>query len=72
MEQTIKAFNQYSNGDIIQIGDVFTDGHDDSRSNERLRNKAKVLYADKWNLIWFPLNDFTTHTYAGKLHALNY
>lgn len=51
----------YINGEPIKIDDIFTDG---SSGNEdvRLKNKAKVLYVDKYVLVWFPLNNFTTHT----------
>lgn len=52
---------RYKNGDIIEIGDIFTDGSSGSE-DIRLKNRAKVLYVDKFNLVWFPLNDFTTHT----------
>lgn len=52
---------KYIDGSLIKVGDVFTDG---SSGNEdyRLRNRAKVLYVDKFVLVWFPLNDFTTHS----------
>ena len=53
---------KYIDGSLIKIGDVFTDGTLDNREDERLKNKAKVLYVDKYTLVWFPLNDFTTHT----------
>ena len=45
----------------MKIGDIFTDGSS-GREDVRLKNKAKVLYVDKYVLVWFPLNDFTTHT----------
>lgn len=52
---------EYIDGSLIKVGDVFTDGSS-GREEIRLRNRAKVLYVDKFNLVWFPLNDFTTHT----------
>jgi len=56
---------KYLDGSLVKIGDVFTDGSSD-RENVRLKNKAKVLYADKFVLVWFPLNEFTTHTQHRK------
>ena len=52
---------KYKDGSLVKIGDVFTDGSS-GREDVRLKNKAKVLYVDKFVLVWFPLNDFTTHT----------
>ena len=52
---------KYIDGSLVKIGDVFTDGSS-GREDVRLKNKAKVLYVDKFVLVWFPLNDFTTHT----------
>jgi len=52
---------KYINGELVKIGDVFTDGSS-GREDVRLKNRAKVLYVDKFILVWFPLNDFTTHT----------
>jgi len=53
---------KYLNSDgNIKVGDVFTDGSD-GREDVRLKNKAKVLYVDKFTLVWFPLNEFTQHT----------
>lgn len=52
---------KYINGELIKVGDVFTDGSSGSK-DVRLKNRAKVLYVDKFTLVWFPLNDFTTHT----------
>ena len=52
---------KYIDGSLVKIGDVFTDGSSD-REDVRLKNKAKVLYVDKFILVWFPLNDFTAHT----------
>jgi len=51
---------RYINKKNIEIGDIITDG---SPGNEefRLKNRAKVLYVDKFHMIWFPLNLFTTH-----------
>lgn len=51
---------KYIDGELIKIGDIFTDGSSGSESY-RLNNRAKVLYVDKFKLVWFPLNDFTTH-----------
>ena len=52
---------KYIDGSLIQVGDVFTDGSY-GREDVRLKNKAKVLYVDKFTLVWFPLNSFTTHS----------
>lgn len=52
---------KYIDGSLINIGDIFTDGSSGSE-DMRLKNKAKVLYVDKFVLVWFPLNDYTTHT----------
>jgi hypothetical protein len=52
---------KYTDGSLVEIGDVFTDGSSGSE-DVRLKNRAKVLYVDKFILVWFPLNDFTTHT----------
>lgn len=52
---------KYIDGTDMRIGDIFTDGTPD-RPDVRLKNRAKVLYVDKYTLVWFPLNDFTTHT----------
>lgn len=52
---------KYINGDRVKAGDVITDGTE-GRENVRLKNRAKVLYVDKYCLVWFPLNDFTTHS----------
>ena len=52
---------KYIDGELVKIGDVFTDGSS-GRKDVRLKNRAKVLYVDKFILVWFPLNDFTTHT----------
>ena len=50
---------KYLNSDEnIKVGDVFTDGSSGSE-DVRLQNKAKVLYVDKFILVWFPLNEFT-------------
>ena len=51
----------FTNGDVIKVGDIFTDGGE-GRESIRLLNKAKVLYIDKYILVWFPLNDFTAHS----------
>jgi hypothetical protein len=45
----------------IKIGDVFTDG-DNGHTEYRQKNRAKVIYVDKFVLVWFPLNKFTQHT----------
>jgi hypothetical protein len=55
---------KYTNGEIMKIGDIFTDGIDDSRSDVRLLNRAKVLYVDKFVLVWFALNEHTAHTFS--------
>ena len=52
---------KYIDGSLIKINDVFTDGSSGGE-DVRLKNRAKVLYVDKFILVWFPLNDFTTHT----------
>lgn len=52
---------KYIDGSLVKIGDVFTDGSF-GKEEVRLKNRAKVLYVDKFTLVWFPLNDFTTHT----------
>lgn len=52
---------KYIDGSLVKIGDIFTDGSSGSE-HVRLKNRAKVLYVDKFTLVWFPLNDFTTHT----------
>ena len=52
---------KYSNGELIKIGDIFTDGAS-GRECDRLKCKAKVLYVDKFTLVWFPLNDITAAT----------
>jgi hypothetical protein len=53
---------KYVNSDEnIKVGDVFTDGSINQEAT-RLKNKAKVLYVDKYTLVWFPLNEFTQHT----------
>ncbi len=52
---------KYIDGSLVKIGDIFTDGSS-GREDVRLKNRAKVLYVDKHTLVWFPLNDFTTHT----------
>ena len=49
---------KYIDGSLVKIGDVFTDGSS-GREDVRLKNRAKVLYVDKFTLVWFPLNDFT-------------
>ncbi len=54
--------HKYIDGTEIKVGDVFTDGTLDSLQDYRLKNRAKVLYVDNFVLVWFPLNDFTTHT----------
>ena len=54
-------YNYINSKDEIKIGDVFTDG-DSGRTEYRQKNRAKVLYVDKFNLVWFPLNEFTQHT----------
>ena len=46
---------KYSNGELIKIGDIFTDGSY-GREYDRLKIRAKVLYVDKFTLVWFPLN----------------
>lgn len=56
---------KYIDGSLIKIGDVFTDGSS-GREDVRLKNRAKVLYVDKFTFVWFPLNDFTTHNYFEK------
>lgn len=56
---------KYIDGTDVRIGDIFTDGTPD-RLDVRLKNKAKVLYVDQYTLVWFPLNDFTTHTLTLK------
>lgn len=56
---------KYIDGSLVKIGDVFTDGSS-GREDVRLKNRAKVLYVDKFTLVWFPLNDFTTHTVFEK------
>lgn len=56
---------KYIDESLIEIGDVFTDGSSGSEE-VRLKNRAKVLYVDKFTLVWFPLNDFTTHTEFGN------
>ena len=53
---------KYVDGTDIRVGDVFTDGYPDDRADVRLKNRGKVLYVDNYTLVWFPLNDFTTHT----------
>lgn len=53
---------KYIDGTLIKVGDVFTDGTSDNMEQVRQKNRAKVLYVDSFNLVWFPLNDFTTHT----------
>jgi hypothetical protein len=52
---------KYIDGSLVEVGDIFTDGSY-GREDVRLKNRAKVLYVDKFTLVWFPLNDFTTHT----------
>jgi hypothetical protein len=52
---------KYIDGTEIKVGDIFTDGTN-NHQQIRLKNRAIVLYVDKFNLVWFPLNDFTTHT----------
>ena len=55
--------NRYINSDDeMKPGDIFTDG-DSGHEGYRRKNKAKVLYVDKFNLVWFPLNDHTEHTF---------
>lgn len=63
---------KYNDGSPIKTGDVFTDGIP-NREDIRLKNRAKVLYVDKFTLVWFPLNDFTTHTdsYRSKTWCLS-
>lgn len=45
----------YIDGSPIQVGDVFTDGGT-GRESDRLQNKGKILYVDKYNIVWFPLS----------------
>jgi hypothetical protein len=52
---------KYDDGTLVKVGDIFTDGSS-GHEDVRLKNRAKVLYVDKFTLVWFPLNDFTTHT----------
>jgi len=56
---------RYIDGREIKVGDIFTDGSD-NQTHIRLKNRAKVLYVDKFTLVWFPLNDFTIHSYGYK------
>lgn len=49
---------KYINGENVQAGDVFTDGGENNEAT-RLKVRAKVLYVDKFVLVWFPLNDFS-------------
>lgn len=51
---------KYINGDIIKVGDIFTDGSN-GHEELRLKNKAKLLNVDNFILVWFPLNEFTCH-----------
>lgn len=52
---------RYIDGTEIKVGDIFTDGTIDHQQEYGLKNRAKVLYVDKFKLVWFPLNDFTNH-----------
>lgn len=52
---------KYIDGELVKVGDVFTDGSEGSE-DLRLKNRAKVLYVDKYKLVWFPLNNYTSHT----------
>jgi len=67
---------KYIDGSLIKIGDVFTDGSS-GVEDERLKNRAKVLYVDRYQLVWFPLNEFSTHTqfekqkYTSKIWCLS-
>ena len=58
---------KYIDGSLIKIGDVFTDGSS-GREDVRLKNRAKVLYVDKFTLVWFPLNDFTVHEFENYIY----
>jgi len=51
---------KYNNGEIVKVGDVITDGSS-GREEYRLKNKAKVSYIDKFNILVFALNEFTCH-----------
>jgi hypothetical protein len=51
---------KYKDGQVVKAGDIFTDG-DHGREDIRLKNRAKVMYVDNYQLVWFPLNDFTQH-----------
>ncbi len=51
---------KYIDGTLIKVGDVFTDGSS-GREDVRLKNRAKVLYVDKFVLVWYPLNEFTNN-----------
>lgn len=56
---------KYKDGSLIKVGDIFTDGSS-GVTHIRTKNRAKVLYVDKFTLVWFPLNDFTVHTLENK------
>ena len=53
----------------IKVGDIFTDGYGDNLMEYRRKNKAKVIYVDRFNLLWYPLNDFTTHNNGYKTNT---
>ena len=61
---------KYIDDSLVKIGDVFTDGTY-GREDVRLKNRAKVLYVDKFILVWFPLNEFTTHTDSKNKYRSN-
>ena len=49
---------RYIDNSEMKIGDVFTDGAY-GREDVRVKNRAKILYVDKYCIVWFPLNDYT-------------
>ena len=51
----------YIDNSEMKIGDVFTDGAS-GREDVRVKNRAKILYVDKYCIVWFPLNNYTART----------
>lgn len=59
---------KYINGDLVEVGDVFTDGGE-NQEDIRLRIRGKVLYVDKFTVVWMPLNKYTINLYASHFSS---
>lgn len=48
----------YVDGTEVKVGDLFTDGGY-GREETRTNLKGKILYVDKFNIVWFPISNYS-------------